>query len=75
MGRNKEQAARMLGHLVSTSPKLMRSYREPVLKALLVKLKEQDPNPGVVINILVTLGDLAQVLFERKLYCGKVGSS
>ncbi|OXA52223.1 Serine/threonine-protein kinase mTOR [Folsomia candida] len=61
MGRNKEQAARMLGHLVSTSPKLMKSYKDPVLKALMRKLKDTDPNPGVVINILVTLGDLAQV--------------
>lgn len=61
MGRNKEQAARMLGHLVATSPKLIRSYREPVLKALIPKLKDPDPNPGVVVNILVTLGDLAQV--------------
>lgn len=64
MGRNKEQAARMLGHLVSTSPKLMKSYKDPVLKALMRKLKDTDPNPGVVINILVTLGDLAQVKTE-----------
>lgn len=61
MGRNKEQAARMLGHLVATSPKLIRSYREPVLKSLIPKLKDPDPNPGVVVNILVTLGDLTQV--------------
>jgi len=61
MGRNKESAARMLGHLVATSPKLIKTYREPVLTALLPKLKDPDPNPWVVINILVTLGDLAQV--------------
>ena len=61
MGRNKEQSARMLGHLVATCPKLIRSYREPVLNALIPKLRDPDPNPGVVINILVTLGDLAQV--------------
>lgn len=39
----------------------MKSYKDPVLKALMRKLKDTDPNPGVVINILVTLGDLAQV--------------
>ncbi|CAG7725809.1 unnamed protein product [Allacma fusca] len=61
LGRNKEQSARILGHLVATSPKLIRSYREPVLRALVPKLKDPDPNPGVVINILVALGDLAQV--------------
>jgi len=51
----------MLGHLVATCPKLIRCYREPILNALIPKLKDPDPNPGVVVNILVTLGDLAQV--------------
>ena len=32
MGRNKEQAARMLGHLVSTASRLIRPYMEPILK-------------------------------------------
>ena len=32
LGRNKEQAARMLGHLVSTAPRLIRPYMEPILK-------------------------------------------
>jgi FKBP12-rapamycin complex-associated protein len=32
IGRNKEQAAKMLGHLVATAPRLIRPYMEPVLK-------------------------------------------
>lgn len=32
MGRNKEQSAKMLGHLVSNAPRLIRPYMEPVLK-------------------------------------------
>ena len=35
MGRNKEQAARLLGHLVANAPKLIRSYVEPILKVML----------------------------------------
>ncbi|PFX15507.1 Serine/threonine-protein kinase mTOR, partial [Stylophora pistillata] len=34
VGRNKEQSARMLGHLVSNAPRLIRPYMEPILKIL-----------------------------------------
>ncbi|TWW56298.1 Serine/threonine-protein kinase mTOR, partial [Takifugu flavidus] len=61
VGRNKEQSARMLGHLVSNAPRLIRPYMEPILKALILKLKDPDPNPGVVISVLATIGELAQV--------------
>jgi len=36
VGRNKEQSARMLGHLVSNAPRLIRPYMEPILKVRLV---------------------------------------
>ncbi|KAM6906817.1 serine/threonine-protein kinase mTOR-like [Lycodopsis pacificus] len=61
VGRDKEQRARMLGHLVSNAPRLIRPYMEPILKALILKLKDPDPNPGVVISVLATIGELAQV--------------
>ncbi|XP_069466036.1 serine/threonine-protein kinase mTOR isoform X2 [Ambystoma mexicanum] len=61
VGRNKEQSARMLGHLVSNAPRLIRPYMEPILKALILKLKDPDPNPGVVTGVLATIGELAQV--------------
>ncbi|XP_040292611.1 serine/threonine-protein kinase mTOR-like [Bufo bufo] len=57
-GRNKEQSARMLGHLVSNAPRLIQRYMEPILKALISKLP--DPNPAVVTNALTTIGALAQ---------------
>nr|XP_022907797.1 target of rapamycin [Onthophagus taurus] len=60
-GRNKEQGARMLDHLVVNAPRLMRPYIQPILKVLVPKLKESEPNPGVVLSVLVTIGDLASV--------------
>jgi len=59
VGRNKEQSARMLGHLVSNAPRLIRPYMEPILKALIPKLRDQDPN--VVISVLAAIGEHAQV--------------
>lgn len=31
------------------------------VKALVPKLKDQDPNPGVVTSVLAAIGELAQV--------------
>nr|WBK62802.1 target of rapamycin [Sogatella furcifera] len=61
MGRNKEQSARMLDHLVLNAPRLIRPYMEPILKVLVPKLKEPEPNPSVVISVLTAIGDLAEV--------------
>ncbi|XP_012554042.1 serine/threonine-protein kinase mTOR isoform X1 [Hydra vulgaris] len=69
VGRSREQSARMLAHLVSNAPRLIRPYMEPILKALVPKLKDKDPNPGVVTSILATIGELAQVGgFEMRKY-------
>lgn len=38
VGRIKEQSARMLGHLVSNAPRLIRPYMEPILKVQSVSL-------------------------------------
>ncbi|XP_064598762.1 serine/threonine-protein kinase mTOR-like [Liolophura sinensis] len=61
VGRNKEQAARLLGHLVSNAARLIRPYMEPILKVLIPKLKEPDSNPAVTICVLAAIGELAQV--------------
>ncbi|KAJ1521597.1 hypothetical protein ONE63_003248 [Megalurothrips usitatus] len=61
MGRNKEQSARMLDHLVVHAPRLLEPYMEAVLKVLVPKLRELDLNPGVVVSILRCIGDLAEV--------------
>ena len=36
---------------------------------LIPKLKEPDPNPSVVINIMAAIGELAQVAREDMKYC------
>jgi FKBP12-rapamycin complex-associated protein len=51
----------MLGHLVSRAPRLIKPYMEPILKVLIPKLKDPDPNPGVLICVLLSIGELAQV--------------
>ncbi|XP_060066726.1 serine/threonine-protein kinase mTOR-like [Ylistrum balloti] len=61
VGRNKEQAARMLGHLVANAARLIRPYMEPILKVLIPKLKDSDHNPSVTISVLAAIGELAQV--------------
>ena len=33
MGRNKEQSSRLLGRLVSSAPRLIKPYMEPILKS------------------------------------------
>lgn len=61
MGRNKEQSARMLDDLAVNAPRLLRPYMQPILKILVPKLKELEPNPGVLISVLTCIGDLARV--------------
>ena len=61
VGRNKEQSARILGHLVANAPTLIRPYVNPILSVLIPKLKEADLNPMVVTSLLRAIGDLAQV--------------
>lgn len=36
IGRNKEQGARMLDHLVVSAPRLIRPYMEPILKVSII---------------------------------------
>ncbi|GAM16986.1 hypothetical protein SAMD00019534_001610 [Acytostelium subglobosum LB1] len=57
--RNKEESARLLGHLISASERLIKPYVEPVLKALMPKLR--DPNPRVASCVLAALGELSVV--------------
>ncbi|KAL1122375.1 hypothetical protein AAG570_003780 [Ranatra chinensis] len=61
MSRNKEQSACMLDHLVVNAPRLITPYLQPILRVLVPKLKESEPNPIVVIKILTVIGNLAEV--------------
>ena len=59
INRNKEEAARLLGLLISNAKTLVKPYVEPVLKVLLPKA--HDPNTGVASSILACIGELAKV--------------
>ncbi|CAA9998750.1 unnamed protein product [Nesidiocoris tenuis] len=61
MSRNKEQSAKMLDHLVLNAPKLIQLYIQPILRVLVPKLKENESNPIVVINVLKVIGNLAEI--------------
>lgn len=56
---HKEEAARLLGILVSRSKHLVRPYIEPILKVLIPKTV--DVSSGVLAKILVVIGELAMV--------------
>ncbi|XP_052868920.1 serine/threonine-protein kinase Tor isoform X2 [Anopheles cruzii] len=62
VSRNKEQSARMLDHLIVSTPRLVASYMRPILTILVPKLTEAEPNPSVVLNVLRAIGDLAEVI-------------
>lgn len=61
MSRNKEQSARMLDHLIVNTPRLISAYMRPILSILVPKLRESESNPGVMLNVLRAIGDLAEV--------------
>lgn len=61
MSRNKEQSARMLSHLIISTPRLISAYMKPILTKLVPKLREPESNPGVILNVLRAIGDLAEV--------------
>ena len=63
LDRYKEQSARMMGHLISNAPRLIRPYTEPVLRVLVPKLKEppEISHPAVTLSVLEAIGELATV--------------
>ncbi|GAV00928.1 TOR [Ramazzottius varieornatus] len=61
VNKNREHSAKLLGHLIATAPALMRSYSEPILKALVSKLKDEECSNAVIVNILSAIGELARV--------------
>ncbi|KAK9883142.1 hypothetical protein WA026_001340 [Henosepilachna vigintioctopunctata] len=61
IGRNKEQGSKMLDRLIVSSPMLIRPYMEPIMKVLVPKIKESESSPVVLLSLLLTIGDLAEV--------------
>ncbi|KAL0486430.1 phosphatidylinositol kinase-related protein kinase TOR [Acrasis kona] len=56
---NKEESARMLGHLITSAPRLIKPYVSSILKVL--KKRINDPNPNVSTFVLDTTGKLSVV--------------
>lgn len=57
--RNKEESAKLIGHLVRASSKLLKTYVDPIVTVLLPKAR--DLNPDVASTTLTAIGDLAAV--------------
>ncbi|MGH0128951.1 UNVERIFIED_CONTAM: hypothetical protein FKN15_057794 [Acipenser sinensis] len=58
----RELAICTIGRLSSMNPAFVMPFlRKMLIQALILKLKDPDPNPGVVISVLATIGELAQV--------------
>lgn len=52
---------------MSASRKLIKPYAEPILRAILPKLR--DPSPGVASRVMTALGELAQVSGNDMSHC------
>lgn len=61
LSKNKENSAKMLGHLISNAPVLIRPYTEAIIKVFIPKLIDGEANPSVVIAVLGAIGAQAQV--------------
>jgi FKBP12-rapamycin complex-associated protein len=57
--RNKEESAKLISHLVSASSQLIKPYVHPMIKVLLPKAR--DLNPEVASTTLQAIGNLADV--------------
>ncbi|TID24911.1 60S ribosomal protein [Venturia nashicola] len=57
--RNKEESAKLISHLVGASSKLIKPYVQPMIKVLLPKAR--DSNPEVASTTLQAIGNLADV--------------
>lgn len=61
VARNKERAAKLLGHIISTAPLLVRPYTQSVIETFIGQLKENSQIPSVTTSILAAVGAHAQV--------------
>ena len=61
VARNKEKSSRMLAHLISNAPLLIRPYTEPIIRVFIGRLKEPEQAPSVLTSVLAAIGAQAQV--------------
>jgi FKBP12-rapamycin complex-associated protein len=59
ISRQREESAKLLGLLISSTPKLIEPYVESILKVLLPKA--MDSSAGVASKVLTAIGELAHV--------------
>lgn len=59
ISKNMEQSARMLGHLLAATPRLIRPYTEPILKVFIPKLS--NPSQAVSTAVMSAIGEQAMV--------------
>nr|CAB3264065.1 serine/threonine-protein kinase mTOR-like [Phallusia mammillata] len=61
IGRNKLQAARLIGHLARNAPSVMKAYVVPTIKTLISKLQDDEQTASVSVGIMKAIGDLSEV--------------
>eukprot|EP00117_Sycon_ciliatum_P022702 scpid3014/ scgid19501/ Serine/threonine-protein kinase mTOR; FK506-binding protein 12-rapamycin complex-associated protein 1; FKBP12-rapamycin complex-associated protein; Mammalian target of rapamycin; Mechanistic target of rapamycin; Rapamycin and FKBP12 target 1; Rapamycin target protein 1 len=61
IARSKEQAARLICHLITYAPKLTKPYMGPVMLTLMPLLKSAETSSSLVMQLLVAVGQQAQV--------------
>lgn len=59
VAKNMEQSARMLGHILSATPRLIRPFTGPLIKVFLPKLNE--PSQAVTTAVISAIGEQAIV--------------
>ena len=57
----KEQASRLLGHLIANTPRIVRPYMQSITQALLPLIKQHEQHSNVLIALVRTVGEQAQV--------------
>ncbi|CAK8674525.1 unnamed protein product [Clavelina lepadiformis] len=61
VGKNKLQAARLLGHFARSAPNVMKAYVLSTMKTLIMKLQDDESTSSVSVGIMRAIGDLAEV--------------
>ncbi|UJR25716.1 hypothetical protein I4U23_007067 [Adineta vaga] len=57
----KEQASRLLGQLIANTPRIVRPYMQSITQALLPLIKQHEQHSNVLIALVRTVGEQAQV--------------
>ncbi|CAF4010123.1 unnamed protein product, partial [Didymodactylos carnosus] len=67
----KEQASRLLGQLIANTPRIVRPYMQSITQALLPLIKQHEFHSNVLIALVRTVGEQAQVsgiAFDQRIH-------